>query len=140
MPDEFVNREAERAFAAFLDRLIAGEPGDDGVDPALAETARELQSPAFQTYIMSSDHVVVAGFLRTLPETLHAGRLVRLRGTIENRLVPGRYFIDVWIRRSREGGDVALQCVRAIQFVVYGTAPKHGLVTLESDVEPEVLG
>ena len=35
---------------------------------------------------------------------------------------------------------MALQCVRAIQFVVYGTAPKHGLVTLVSDIEPEVLG
>jgi ABC-2 type transport system ATP-binding protein len=104
------------------------------------EAARQLVSPAFQSYIMSADHVVVAGFLRTLDETLEAGRLVRLRGTIENKLVPGRYFLDIWIRRSREGGDVALQCVRAIQFVVYGTAPKHGLVTLQTDIEPEVLG
>jgi hypothetical protein len=30
--------------------------------------------------------------------------------------------------------------VRAIQFIVYGTAPKHGLVTLLSDIETEVLG
>jgi hypothetical protein len=104
------------------------------------ETARQLVAPAFQAYIMNADHVVVGGFLQTLDATLEAGRLVRLHGTIENKLVPGRYFLDIWIRRSREGGDVALQCVRAIQFIVYGTAPKHGLVTLLSDIETEVLG
>jgi ABC-2 type transport system ATP-binding protein len=104
------------------------------------ETARQLVAPAFQAYIMNADHVVVGGFLQTLDATLEAGRLVRLHGTIENKLVPGRYFLDIWIRRSREGGDVALQCVRAIQFIVYGTSPKHGLVTLLSDIETEVLG
>jgi ABC-2 type transport system ATP-binding protein len=122
------------------DRIVNVEQGEPLHVDIVIQTARQLVSPAFQTYIMSSDHVVVAGFLRTLDETLQAGRFVRLRGTIENRLVPGRYFLDVWIKRSREGADVALQCVRAIQFVVYGTAPKHGLVTLHTDIEPEVLG
>jgi hypothetical protein len=61
---------------------------------------------------------------------------VRLAGQIENPLVPGRYSLDCWIRRDRQVGDMALQGLRAIQFIVYGTAPRHGVVSLRTDIEP----
>ena len=33
---------------------------------------------------------------------------------------------------------MALQAIRVLSFVVFGTAPRHGVVTLEADVEAEV--
>ena len=40
--------------------------------------------------------------------------------------------------RDRQTGDMALQSVRLAQFVIYGTAPRHGFVLLDTDLEPVV--
>jgi hypothetical protein len=69
-----------------------------------------------------------------------AGEKVRLAGEIENRLVPGRYFLDFWVRRDRESGEMALQAMRLLGFLVFGTAPRHGLVNVHTDVEPVLEG
>ncbi len=100
------------------------------------EAARELEDPTFVIHVLNEDHVVVFGFTKTLKETLAPGQRVRLNGQIENPLVPGRYTIDCWIRRDREMGDMTVQGLRLIHFVVYGTAPRHGLVSLQTDIEP----
>jgi ABC-2 type transport system ATP-binding protein len=99
------------------------------------EAARELKEPVFVIHVMNEDHVVVFGFTRILHETLAEGQRVRLTGEIENALVPGRYTIDCWIRRDREMGDITVQGLRLLHFVVYGTAPRHGLVSLLTTVE-----
>lgn len=104
----------------------------------MIEAARELEEPAFLINLINAGHLVVFGFLRPLDQSLASGERVRLSGQIENRLVPGRYYIDVWIRRNRRGGDVALQAVRALQFVVYGTESNGGLISLHTDVQPIV--
>jgi ABC-2 type transport system ATP-binding protein len=122
----------------------AGEPmvnieqGAPIILDVLIEAARDLDEPAFLINVVNAEHVVVCGFLRELRQPLAAGQRVRLAGQIENRLLPGRHFIDVWIRRSRSGGDVALQCQRLIQFVVYGTGARHGVVSLHANIEPVV--
>ena len=61
---------------------------------------------------------------------------VRLTGTIENRLVAGRYYLDCWVRQDQHETMMALQALRILRFVVYGTAPRHGVVKLHADVEP----
>ena len=66
---------------------------------------------------------------------LHAGRRVRLAGTIENRLMPGRYSVTAMISRNRSFGDLALHVLRVIDFVVYGTEPGPGAVSVDVDVE-----
>jgi ABC-2 type transport system ATP-binding protein len=103
---------------------------------ALIEAARELDNPIFVIQVLNVDGLVVFGFSRTLEEHLRAGQRVRLAGEIENRLVPGRYHIDCWIRRDRERGDMALQGLRLFDLVVYGTAPRNGIVSLNTDVTP----
>lgn len=76
MHDETVNHADERALAAFLDRLVAGEPGQDGVDPALAETARELQDRA----------------ARSTASAPPAGTLAAIRADLfEAPVAPGRH-------------------------------------------------
>ncbi|MEA2305008.1 MAG: type transport system ATP-binding protein [Solirubrobacteraceae bacterium] len=105
-----------------------------GLDVVL-EAARELVEPIFVFHIINEDGLVVAGFTRSYDGTLAPGGRVKLAGAIENPLVPGRYSVDVWIRRDSEGSDMALQPIRLLYFVVYGTAPRHGIVTVRSDVE-----
>lgn len=117
-----------------------GEPADNveqGVPIALdvvIEAARELVRPGLVFYILNKDGTVVGGIDRTLEGTLAAGDRVQVSGAIQNTLVPGRYSLDCWIRREGEGGDVAMQPVRVMYFVVYGTAPPHGVVSLANDV------
>jgi len=31
---------------------------------------------------------------------------------------------------------MALQALRILRFIVYGTAPRHGVVTLQADIRP----
>jgi ABC-2 type transport system ATP-binding protein len=100
------------------------------------EAARRLDRPIFVFHVVNAEGVVVSGFSRTLGESAPAGARVRLAGTIENPLVPGRYFLDCWVRQDEEHRGMALQALRLMGFVIYGTAPRFGIVSLASDVQP----
>ena len=92
----------------------------------------------FVIQVMNAESVVVFSIRRTLGDgrgELRAGDRVRLAGRIENSLVPGKYFLDCWVRRSREQGDLAVQGLRLREFVVYGTAPRDGVVSVSADLE-----
>jgi ABC-2 type transport system ATP-binding protein len=106
---------------------------------AVIEVRRELVAPNFFIQVMNADSVVIFGFTRTLDsrrgDRVGPGERVRIRGRIENSLVPGRYFIDCWVRRDREQGDMAVTGLRLLDFVVYGTGPGQGIVSVEADVE-----
>jgi hypothetical protein len=83
----------------------------------------------------------VFGFNRTLgagEQALRAGRRVRISGTIDNPLLPGKYFVSAWISRNRTQGDLALHIMRLLDFVVYGTRPGPGSVSVQADVEAVV--
>ena len=81
------------------------------------------------------------GFNRSLsvaegePDRIPAGGRVRIAGTIENPLLPGRYNVSCLISRDRAAGDLALHAVRLLEFVVYGTRPGPGSVSVRADVE-----
>jgi ABC-2 type transport system ATP-binding protein len=116
--------------------IVNVEQGMPLVLDVAIEAARELSEPTFVIHVVNADHVVVFGFTRALSEHVQAGQVITLRGEIENALVPGRYTIDCWIRRDRGIEDMGVQGMRLIHFVVYGTAPRHGVVSLHTDVEP----
>ena len=105
------------------------------------EARQELARPIFGVHFLNSDGVVVFGFNRTLAlaeqerDRLAAGQRVRLAGRIENPLLPGRYFVNCWICRNRNQGDVALQLLRLFDFLVYGTRPGQGIVSVQTDLE-----
>jgi ABC-2 type transport system ATP-binding protein len=103
------------------------------------QAARELDRPTFFLHVLSAEGEVVLAVERRLDERLAQGQRVQLGGEIENLLVPGRYSIDCWIRRDRETGDMVVQGLRVTHFVVYGTAPRHGLVSLPNTIEPRAL-
>jgi ABC-2 type transport system ATP-binding protein len=102
------------------------------------EAARELAGPIFVFHVVSEDGVVVCGFARTLDQRVATGQRVRLRGQIENRLVAGRYYIDCWIRQDEHESVMALQALRVLRFLVFGTAARHGVVTLQTNIEPVI--
>ncbi len=102
------------------------------------EAARELAGPIFVFHVVSEEGVVVFAFTRTLNQSVRAGQRIRLRGRLENRLVAGRYYLDCWVRQDVHQSMMALQALRVLRFLVFGTAPRHGVVTLNADIEPMV--
>lgn len=103
----------------------------------LIEARRDLAKPIFLINVMNADSVVVFGFTRTLDdrEQVDAGDRIRLSGRVENHLVPGRYFVDCWVRREEFQGDMAVQGLRLFQFVVYGAKRASGVISVPADVE-----
>jgi energy-coupling factor transporter ATP-binding protein EcfA2 len=117
-------------------RVANVEQGAPLVVDILFEAARDLREPIFVCHVVTEEGVVVCAFIRTLHERVPAGGRVRLRGALENRLVPGAYHLDCWIRQDERQNTMALQALRVLRFVVYGTAPRHGIVQLDTDIEP----
>jgi ABC-2 type transport system ATP-binding protein len=108
---------------------------------ALIEARHELVSPVFGFHFINAEGATVFGLNRTLnledgqPDTIPAGTRVRIAGKIENPLLPGRYFVSSWIARNRSQGDFAMHVLRVLDFVVYGTRPGPGNVSVNADVE-----
>ena len=109
-----------------------------GVDVVL-QAARAVADPTFILLVLNEDGVVVTELTRAFAGTLAEGDRVALAGGIENKLVPGRYSLDLWIRRDGEGAELGVQPIRLMYFVVYGTAARHGVVSLDSDIEATVV-
>jgi ABC-type polysaccharide/polyol phosphate transport system ATPase subunit len=109
---------------------------------AVFEARRDLEAPAFGFNVVNATGETVFGFSRALEEDgaarMSAGQRVQIAACVENALVPGRYFIHGWITRNRRHGDLALHLVRYLEFVVYGTQPGPGSVTVRADVETEL--
>jgi len=74
------------------------------------------------------------------PDRIAAGQRIRLTGTIENPLLPGRYFVHCSVARTRSEGGEALQILRFANFEVHGAEPGLGIVSvrghLDAAVEP----
>jgi ABC-type polysaccharide/polyol phosphate transport system ATPase subunit len=104
------------------------------------QARRELAGPIFGIHFLNVDGAVVFGFNKPLkvgggePNRISAGQRVRIAGKVENPLLPGRYFVHCWIFRERNGGG-ALQHLRLFDFMVYGTKPGLGMVSVKADVE-----
>jgi ABC-2 type transport system ATP-binding protein len=108
---------------------------------AVFEARHDLAGPVFGFHVVNADGVPVFGFNRSLkvgldePDVVAAGRRVRVAGSIENRLLPGRYSISCLISRNRTQGDLALHVVRLLDFVVFGTRPGPGTVSMDVEVD-----
>ena len=94
---------------------------------AVFEARDELVGPVFSFQVLSSDGTWVFGFEERLGgkdgARVAAGARVRIAGTVENPLLPGRYRVECWVSRVRPQGDMALHVLRLTEFLVYGTRP-----------------
>ncbi len=106
----------------------------------IVQARRELVHPVFSFHFLTAAGFTVFGFTVTIgradgePDVVPAGRRIRLSGSVENRLLPGRYSVTTLISRNRSMGDLALHLLRVLDFVVYGTNPAAGAVTVNTDV------
>jgi ABC-type polysaccharide/polyol phosphate transport system ATPase subunit len=120
------------------------EQGDTIGFNVIFEARHDLMNPVFGFHFQTADGVQIFGFTKhlDLPEgeadVLREGQRVHLSGTIENRLNPGRYSVRAMISRNRSFGDLALHVLRLIDFVVYGTEPGAGSVTVDTDIEATI--
>jgi ABC-2 type transport system ATP-binding protein len=111
------------------------------------QARRDLEAPIVGLHVLDALGATVFGFNLPLavgedePDRVPAGRRFRVSGTIENPLLPGRYFVHCYIARNRTQGDYALHFVRLLDFVVFGTQGGPGNVLVAGDVkttlEPE---
>jgi hypothetical protein len=116
-----------------VETLAEGEP--IGLDVVL-EAARPLARPLFTFHVRDDEGRTVFELMRRLDAQVEPGRRVALAGPVENRLVPGRYSLDVYIREDGEEGGMTVQGLRLLHFVVAGSSPSHGVITVTADVEP----
>jgi hypothetical protein len=109
------------------------------------EARHDLEAPIFGFHFLNEEGATLFGFNRTLsvgpgePDRVPAGARVRIGGSIENQLMPGRYFVHGWIARNRTEGDYALHFVRLLDFVVYGPHSGPGSVSVRADVEAGLM-
>jgi ABC-type polysaccharide/polyol phosphate transport system ATPase subunit len=121
-----------------LPNVEQGEPIDLEV---VFQARHDLEAPVFGFHFLDEDGNTLFGFNRTLDarsDRVAPGTRVRLAGSIENPLLPGRYFVNCWISRNRTQGDLALHVVRLADFMVFGTRPGPGRVSVRADVRADL--
>jgi ABC-2 type transport system ATP-binding protein len=102
------------------------------------EAARTMAGPKFILRFRDDKGQVVFELVRRVEGEVAQGRRVALAGPVENRLLPGRYTLDVYIREELESGDMIAQGLRLLHFVVAGTTYAEGVVSVTADVEAVV--
>jgi ABC-type polysaccharide/polyol phosphate transport system ATPase subunit len=123
------------------ERITNVETGEPLRFRVVVEAQQELLKPVFGFHCINADGVYVFGFNKSLklddgePDRLENGQRARITGTIENQLTPGRYFIHCWVVRDRHMGEIALQVVPVLDFVVFGPVEAPGIVTVPMEVE-----
>jgi ABC-type polysaccharide/polyol phosphate transport system ATPase subunit len=108
----------------------------------LLEARRDLDDPGFAVHFHNEEGAEVFGFNPSLGDATRVpeGGRIRLAGTVENPLLPGRYFVDLWVARNREHGAPAMHRMHVLDFVVFGTRPGAGNVSVGNDVRARVEG
>jgi ABC-2 type transport system ATP-binding protein len=118
-----------------IENVEQGEPISVDV---VAEAKRPLPDPVLTLMVLSEEGVVIASVTRELKQPVATGERIRLSGEIENPLVAGRYYLDLWVSEHQQPSLPAIQATRVLRFVVFGTAPRNGVVRLESNVQPRL--
>ncbi len=104
--------------------LDAWLEGADGARAGSVETGTEMR---LRAVLLPADG----------PERLRPGQKVRIGGTIENPLAPGRYVVKCWVHREGNLANLVLHSPHVLDFVVYG-APASGAVSVAHDLEARI--
>jgi ABC-2 type transport system ATP-binding protein len=107
------------------------------------QARNDLFDPVFAFHCVNAEGVLVFSvherlrFIKGAPDHLKASETVRLTGEIENRLANGRYGMSCWITSHRESGELAVQELHLLDFVVFGSKLIVGAVEMEATIDAE---
>jgi ABC-2 type transport system ATP-binding protein len=106
---------------------------------ASIEVRRRIVDPEVGVTIHDEDGVVAFGTtsreLSRREDPLELGERLRLRITLQNRLKPGRWFVDCGVHDG--AAEVVAFQWRACSFIVHGSRPQPGLVSIDHGFELE---
>jgi ABC-2 type transport system ATP-binding protein len=111
----------------------------------VVEARQDLEGAIFSFSFLNEQGEEIFGFHRTLEtadgeaDVVPAGRRVKISGLVENRLLPGRYFVRSWILRDRTEGDLAMHVLQVLDFFVFGTRRGPGNVVVDADVRARLI-
>jgi ABC-2 type transport system ATP-binding protein len=108
----------------------------------LADARVDLDDPLFGFQVLTLDGQAVFGFAKNVDgqDRVAAGERVHIAATVDNPLLPGRYYVTCWIGRNRNQNDLALHVLRLFDFEVYGTRLGSGVVTVDAEVDAWIEG
>lgn len=135
--------------ARFVDAWLEGPDGErvenlEGDDEirinAVIEAREELANPVLGFHLYDADNLHIFGFNHRPaddggPETIAAGERMEISCRIDNNLTAGHYFLKCWVTRDRRPGDLALQALDLLDFVVYKVVPAPGVMTVDPKIE-----
>ena len=105
------------------------------------EAQEDIERPLFEVTFSNSQKQHVVGFVEKDEfDLLRAGERLVVSTDLENVLTPDRYHLNLHLCRNSNRGDIALQGVDLLDFVVFGQTDAPGLVEVEveshSRIEP----
>lgn len=122
------------ASGGHVEAIEQGAPLDLSV---VLQAAHDLEDPLVALHVLNEEGTVVFGVRQEHAMTVRSGERLRLSGSFANPLVPGRYFLDLWIRWG-SGTSMGVRSMRVMRFLVYGTAPQFGLVEVDGELQASV--
>jgi hypothetical protein len=123
------------------ERAPAVDPGDRVRFQAVLEARRDMVNPEFGFECKNANRVTVFSFKRSLgseggePARLDTGGRARIAVAADNNLAPGNYTIRCWVIRDLPDGEIAMQIIEVLEFVVEGDDWGPGVVSVPADVE-----
>jgi ABC-2 type transport system ATP-binding protein len=108
---------------------------------ATLEAREPMKEPVLGFHLKNAVGVHVLGLNHPLrddpaaPASLEPGQRFHVSGEIENLLLPGHYFMSCWVVRNRARGEMALQSIELLDFVVFGRPKAGGIVSLPTEIE-----
>ena len=98
------------------------------------EATREIERPLLEILFSNSAKQNLVGFTEKEEfPVLRAGERMTVSAEIENVLVPDRYHLNLHLCRNSNRGDIALQAVNLLDFVIFGQTEAPGLIEVEVD-------
>ncbi len=110
----------------------------------VVECIRDIERPTFNFLVYNELGFHVFAITKKMseaegvPARLKAGERVTVSAVVANRLNPGRYYVGGRIFHNENANEMAMQVVRVLDFVVFGTQGGAGAVELVEEIDIEM--
>lgn len=105
------------------------------------EATTAIESPIFSFVVTGGSGIAAFSFSQRLNRTaglsddMAPGDRLLVTADVENRLLPGRYFVNAYAYRNNSIRDIGMEVLHAIDFVIFGTKRMPGMVSLVDRME-----